>query len=74
VGDTIALHGLLWPDEVRAPDGLAPGADVVVRADERPYVRARGRWSIRWRAVRRRLRWGGVIVVREPGRQGFAAG
>jgi DNA end-binding protein Ku len=30
VGDTIALHGLLWPDEVRAPEGIAPGADVTV--------------------------------------------
>jgi DNA end-binding protein Ku len=30
IGDTIALHGLLWPDEVRAPEGLAPGADVTV--------------------------------------------
>lgn len=34
VGDTIALHGLLWPDEVRAPDGLAPGADVAVHDRE----------------------------------------
>ncbi|MET9777905.1 Ku protein [Streptomyces sp. NPDC006367] len=30
IGDTIVLHGLLWPDEVRAPEGLAPGADVAV--------------------------------------------
>ncbi|MFF8032126.1 Ku protein [Streptomyces sp. NPDC016626] len=30
IGDTIVLHGLLWPDEVRAPEGLAPGTDVTV--------------------------------------------
>lgn len=34
VGDTIALHGLLWPDEVRAPEGLAPGTDVGVHDRE----------------------------------------
>ncbi|KAF3467476.1 Ku protein [Streptomyces sp. Tu 3180] len=34
VGDTIALHGLLWPDEVRAPEGLAPAADVTVHDRE----------------------------------------
>ncbi|MFB7497165.1 Ku protein [Streptomyces sp. NPDC056161] len=34
VGDAIAMHGLLWPDEVRAPEGVAPGADVTVRDKE----------------------------------------
>src|SRR5690349_12600209 len=24
VGDVIAMHGLLWPDEIRAPEGVAP--------------------------------------------------
>ena len=31
VGDAIAMHGLLWPDEVRAPEGVAPDARVTVR-------------------------------------------
>ncbi|WP_444545205.1 non-homologous end joining protein Ku [Streptomyces brasiliensis] len=34
VGDAIAMHGLLWPDEVRAPEGVAPEADVTVRDKE----------------------------------------
>jgi DNA end-binding protein Ku len=34
VGDAIAMHGLLWPDEVRAPEGLAPDAHVTVRDKE----------------------------------------
>lgn len=34
VGEAIALHGLLWPDEVRAPEGLAPDTDVTVRDQE----------------------------------------
>ncbi|MEV0174933.1 Ku protein [Streptomyces sp. NPDC050803] len=34
VGDAIAMHGLLWPDEVRAPEGLAPDVDVTVRDKE----------------------------------------
>lgn len=34
VGEAIAMHGLLWPDEVRAPEGLAPETDVTVRDQE----------------------------------------
>ncbi|MGC9379679.1 Ku protein [Streptomyces sp. MH13] len=34
VGDTIAMHALLWPDEVRAPEGIAPDAGVTVRDQE----------------------------------------
>ncbi|MFG2683634.1 Ku protein [Streptomyces sp. NPDC048392] len=34
VGDAIAMHGLLWPDEVRAPEGVAPDAGVTVREQE----------------------------------------
>ncbi|MEU5664230.1 Ku protein [Streptomyces longwoodensis] len=34
VGDAIAMHGLLWPDEVREPQGVAPDADVKVRDKE----------------------------------------
>ncbi|MEV5435359.1 Ku protein [Streptomyces sp. NPDC052682] len=34
VGDAIAMHALLWPDEVRAPEGVAPDADVTVRDKE----------------------------------------
>ncbi|MFF1404856.1 Ku protein [Streptomyces sp. NPDC058294] len=34
VGDAIAMHGLLWPDEVRAPEGIAPDADVTIRDKE----------------------------------------
>lgn len=34
VDDVIVLHGLLWPDEVRAPEGVAPDVDVTVRDKE----------------------------------------
>ncbi|CAL9581205.1 Non-homologous end joining protein Ku [Streptomyces sp. enrichment culture] len=34
VGDAIAMHGLLWPDEVRAPEGIAPDADVTLQDKE----------------------------------------
>ncbi|MFF5884110.1 Ku protein [Streptomyces sp. SID9913] len=34
VEDAIAMHGLLWPDEVRAPEGVAPDTDVTVRDKE----------------------------------------
>ncbi|WP_455569026.1 non-homologous end joining protein Ku [Streptomyces fungicidicus] len=34
VGDAIAMHGLLWPDEVRAPEGVAPDNSVTVRDKE----------------------------------------
>ncbi|MFF7972193.1 Ku protein [Streptomyces sp. NPDC007905] len=34
VGDAITMHGLLWPDEVRAPEGVAPDASVTVRDKE----------------------------------------
>ncbi|WP_452837987.1 non-homologous end joining protein Ku [Streptomyces iakyrus] len=34
VGEAIAMHGLLWPDEVRAPEGLAPDTNVTVRDQE----------------------------------------
>ncbi|MFF9280805.1 non-homologous end joining protein Ku [Streptomyces griseosporeus] len=34
VGDAIAMHGLLWPDEVRSPEGVAPDAGVTVRDKE----------------------------------------
>lgn len=34
VGDAIAMHGLLWPDEVRAPEGVAPDTNVTVRDKE----------------------------------------
>ncbi|MCX5612214.1 MULTISPECIES: Ku protein [unclassified Streptomyces] len=34
VDDVIAMHGLLWPDEIRAPEGVAPDADVTVREAE----------------------------------------
>ena len=30
VEDAIAMHGLLWPDEVRAPQGVAPDTHVTV--------------------------------------------
>ncbi|MFI5753851.1 Ku protein [Streptomyces sp. NPDC051569] len=32
--DVIAMHGLLWPDEIRAPEGVAPETDVTVRDAE----------------------------------------
>ncbi len=34
VGDAIALHGLLWPDEVRSPEGVAPDTKVTVNDKE----------------------------------------
>ncbi|WP_328423466.1 non-homologous end joining protein Ku [Streptomyces sp. NBC_00443] len=34
VEDAIAMHGLLWPDEVRAPEGVAPDAHVTVNDKE----------------------------------------
>ncbi|MER6469332.1 Ku protein [Streptomyces collinus] len=34
VGDALTLHGLLWPDEVRAPEGVAPDEKVTVRDKE----------------------------------------
>ncbi|GGY69256.1 MULTISPECIES: non-homologous end joining protein Ku [Streptomyces] len=34
VDDVIAMHGLLWPDEIRASDEAAPEADVSVREAE----------------------------------------
>ncbi|WP_037852209.1 Ku protein [Streptomyces sp. NRRL S-340] len=34
VDDVIAMHGLLWPDEIRAPQGVAPETDVTVRDKE----------------------------------------
>ncbi|MFJ9633404.1 Ku protein [Streptomyces sp. NPDC101175] len=34
VDDVIAMHGLLWPDEIRAPEGVAPDTGVTVRDKE----------------------------------------
>ncbi|MET8245757.1 Ku protein [Streptomyces sp. NPDC005202] len=34
VDDVIAMHGLLWPDEIRAPEGVVPDANVTVRDKE----------------------------------------
>ncbi|WP_030580854.1 Ku protein [Streptomyces anulatus] len=34
VDDVIAMHGLLWPDEIRAPEDVAPDSDVKVRDAE----------------------------------------
>jgi DNA end-binding protein Ku len=34
VDDVIAMHGLLWPDEIRAPQDVAPDAAVTVRDKE----------------------------------------
>jgi DNA end-binding protein Ku len=34
VGDVIAMHGLLWPDEIRAPEDAAPEVEVAVRDAE----------------------------------------
>ncbi|MFI6336831.1 Ku protein [Streptomyces sp. NPDC050535] len=34
VDDVIAMHGLLWPDEIRAPQDVAPDAGVTVRDKE----------------------------------------
>ncbi|WP_149181792.1 Ku protein [Streptomyces sp. TRM49041] len=34
VDDVIAMHGLLWPDEIRRPEGVAPDTAVTVRDAE----------------------------------------
>ncbi|MFD5628128.1 MULTISPECIES: Ku protein [unclassified Streptomyces] len=34
VDDVIAMHGLLWPDEIRAPQDVAPDSGVTVRDKE----------------------------------------
>ncbi|GGJ75757.1 non-homologous end joining protein Ku [Streptomyces camponoticapitis] len=34
LGDVIALHGLLWPDEIRQAEGVAPETDVRIRDAE----------------------------------------
>ncbi|MDQ0583470.1 non-homologous end joining protein Ku [Streptomyces rishiriensis] len=34
VGEAIVMHGLLWPDEVRAPEGVVPDTSVTVRDKE----------------------------------------
>ncbi|MEU0371044.1 Ku protein [Streptomyces sp. NPDC006283] len=34
VDDVIAMHGLLWPDEIREPEEVAPQGDVTVRDAE----------------------------------------
>ncbi|WP_443049516.1 non-homologous end joining protein Ku [Streptomyces sp. HD] len=34
VGDAIAMHGLLWPDEVREPEGVAPDTKVTINDKE----------------------------------------
>jgi DNA end-binding protein Ku len=34
VDDVIGMHGLLWPDEIRAPEGVAPDERVTVRNKE----------------------------------------
>ncbi|WP_433572404.1 Ku protein [Streptomyces sp. CA-251247] len=34
IDDVIAMHGLLWPDEIRSPDEVAPDGDVTVREAE----------------------------------------
>ncbi|QES48247.1 Ku protein [Streptomyces venezuelae] len=34
VDEVIAMHGLLWPDEIRSPEGVAPEAKVTVRDAE----------------------------------------
>ncbi|MGD6743318.1 Ku protein [Streptomyces sp. BH106] len=34
VDDVIAMHGLLWPDEIRAPEDVAPESHVTVRDAE----------------------------------------
>ncbi|MGW1636489.1 non-homologous end joining protein Ku [Streptomyces lavendulae] len=34
VDDVIAMHGLLWPDEIRQPEGVAPETSVTVREAE----------------------------------------
>ncbi len=34
VDDVIAMHGLLWPDEIRVPEGVAPDTSVTVSDKE----------------------------------------
>ncbi|QDY79012.1 Ku protein [Streptomyces qinzhouensis] len=34
VDEVIAMHGLLWPDEIRRPEGVAPQTEVTVREAE----------------------------------------
>ncbi|MGW0710562.1 non-homologous end joining protein Ku [Streptomyces sp. NPDC002643] len=34
VDDVLAMHGLLWPDEIREPEGVAPDTGVTVRDKE----------------------------------------
>ncbi|WP_443740365.1 non-homologous end joining protein Ku [Streptomyces neyagawaensis] len=34
VDDVLAMHGLLWPDEIRTTEGVAPDANVTVRDKE----------------------------------------
>lgn len=34
VDDVLAMHGLLWPDEIRTTEGVAPDASVTVRDKE----------------------------------------
>nr|WP_151771292.1 Ku protein [Streptomyces abyssomicinicus] len=34
VDEAIVMHGLLWPDEIRQPEGVAPEGDVRVREQE----------------------------------------
>ncbi|MFF5445005.1 Ku protein [Streptomyces sp. NPDC012888] len=34
VDEVIAMHGLLWPDEIRSPEGVAPETKVTVREAE----------------------------------------
>lgn len=34
VDDVIAMHSLLWPDEIRAPQGVAPAVEVRLRDEE----------------------------------------
>ncbi|MEU6484392.1 Ku protein [Streptomyces sp. NPDC046887] len=34
VDEVIVMHGLLWPDEIRRPEGVAPETDVTVRDAE----------------------------------------
>ncbi|MFF3907368.1 Ku protein [Streptomyces sp. NPDC001848] len=34
VGDVLAMHALLWPDEIRTPEGVAPEGNITVRDKE----------------------------------------
>ncbi|MFE2023297.1 Ku protein [Streptomyces sp. NPDC059499] len=34
VDDVIAMHGLLWPDEIRTPEGIAPDPGIKIRDAE----------------------------------------